>query len=187
MNFKVKNISKKYGKNIVIKSFSYEFKSGLYLLTGKNGTGKSTLLKLIAQVINPTNNKYFIDKRKVAYLCENVELLNSNVLSFLTTVSKINNSNKNIKDLLEKWQIPNKNIMSLSNGNKQKVSLIMMSLVETDVYLFDEPTNALDDRTLNIFLELVNELILKEKIIVISTHDKQVFNSFRHEEIRLEC
>ena len=75
--------------------------------------------------------------------------------------------------------------MSLSNGNKQKVGLIMMSLVEADIYLFDEPTNALDDRTLNVFLELVNELIFKEKIVIISTHDKQLFNSFRYEEIRL--
>lgn len=187
MIFKVKNLSKKYGKNIVINNFSYEFERGLYLLTGKNGTGKSTLLKLIAGVIKPSNSNYQINRKKVAYLCEKIELLNDNVLSYLKTISRINRVDINLKELLSNWKIPNKNIMSLSNGNKQKIGLLMMYLTEAEIYLFDEPTNALDEYAVKVFLEYISHLILKGKIVIISTHEKDLFECLQYKEIKLEC
>ena len=187
MIFSIKNITKKYGKNVVINKFSYTFSNGLYLLTGINGVGKSTLLKIIAKVIYPSKLNYFIDEEKVAYLCEKIELLNSNVLSYLKVISKINNKKENLKELTNKWNIPNKNITSLSNGNKQKVAILSMYLAEANVYLFDEPTNALDDNGINLFLEFVNDLISNDKIVIISTHEKEHFTIFKYEEINLKC
>ena len=187
MKFKVENICKKYKNNDVLKSFTYTFESGLYLLIGVNGAGKSTLLKIIAKVISPSNEDYIINEIKTAYLCEKCELSNENVLTFLNCVKKLNNSKTNIKELILKWNIPNKNIINLSKGNKQKVAILMMSLTDADVYLFDEPTDALDDSAKKLFCLLIGELLMKDKIVIISTHDKECFTPFMYTEIRLSC
>ena len=62
-----------------------------------------------------------------------------------------------------------------------------MYLAEANVYLFDEPTNALDDNGINLFLEFVNDLISNDKIVIISTHEKEHFTNFKYEEINLKC
>lgn len=187
MNFKVENITKKYGKNIILNKFSYSFNSGLYLLTGINGIGKSTLLKIIAKVIYPSNLNYKIDREKVAYLCEKMELSNINSYTFLKEISKLNKVDVNVKMLMNKWKIPRRNIMNLSKGNKQKVSLLMMVLLEANIYLFDEPTDALDSFAKDLFVEYISSLLDKEKIVIICTHDKECFINLKYEEIKLGC
>ena len=180
MEFKVRNLNKRYKDNQVIENFSYDFKSGLYLLTGKNGSGKSTLLKLITNIISSDNKDSFIDNRKIAYLCEKVEVGNSKVLTFLTDIKKLNYCNKNIKEIMKKWQLPNKTILTLSKGNKQKCALIMMFITDSDIYLFDEPTDALDQVSITNFIAGVKELIENNKIVIISTHEKEYFKSLKY-------
>ena len=186
MNFSVENIWKSYGKNTVLKSFSYNFSSGLYIVCGINGIGKSTLLKIIAKVIKPTNMNYNITNEKVAYLCEKIELTSENVYSFLKTIAILNNQKTDIDKLVKKWNIPKKNINNLSKGNKQKTAILMMMLSEANVYLFDEPTDALDTYGKELFLEFVSELISLNKIIIICTHEKGYFDNFRYKEITLK-
>ena len=187
MIFKVKNISKKYGRKIVLNKFSYEFKSGLYLLTGANGVGKSTLLKIISKIIYPSNDNYYITNEKVAYLCEKIELINIRVINFLNKIAKINGYEVDLKKLIDEWMIPNKRINNLSKGNKQKVAILMMLLTDSEIYVFDEPTNALDEYAISKFVSFVNDLIKREKTVIISTHDKECFKYLKHEEIRLGC
>lgn len=186
MNFSVENIWKKYGKNTVLKSFSYTFESGLYLLTGINGIGKSTLLKIIAKVINPTNSNYNIKSDKVAYLCEKTELSSDKVLVYLKTISKLNNKKIDLKKTIDKWNIPNKNISNLSKGNKQKVAILMMALTNANIYLFDEPTDALDIRGKELFCELIKEFIDLKKIVIICTHEKEYFKNISYKELNLK-
>jgi ABC-type multidrug transport system ATPase subunit len=187
MKFEICNITKKYGKNVVLNNFSYSFESGLYLLTGVNGIGKSTLLKIIAKVIYPSNLNFRIERLKVAYLCEKTELSNIGVYSFLQSISKLSRVKINIKELIKKWKIPRRNIMNLSKGNKQKVAILMMILTYADLYLFDEPTDALDTDAKKLFIEYINELLLQGKIVIISTHDKECFKEMKYEELKLEC
>lgn len=187
MKFEIINIHKKYNKLTVLNGFNYEFESGLYLLTGINGIGKSTLLKIIAKVINPTNINYSIDNKKVAYLCEKVELVNSNVVAFLNNIKKLNGVKTDVTKILNDWKVPNKNIGDLSKGNKQKVALIMMRLTKADIYLFDEPTDALDQEGINLFTNIINELLSENKIVVISTHEKSYFNKIDYKEVNLKC
>ena len=186
MKFSVKNLWKSYGKNQILKGYSYDFESGLYLLTGTNGIGKSTLLKLIAKVIYPSNSNYHIDSKKVAYLCEKAELSSDKVETYLKLICRLNHTTINIKELLEKWKIPNKNISHLSKGNKQKVAILMMSLTSADIYLFDEPTDSLDTIAKEHFCKLVESFLNDEKIVFICTHEKQVFKDFSYKEIMLQ-
>ena len=97
MSFELKNIYKKYRNNIVLNKFNFKFEEGLYLLRGINGIGKSTLLKIMAGIILPTNINYSIENKKVAYLCEKVELVNLKPYEFLNSISKINNIKNDIK------------------------------------------------------------------------------------------
>lgn len=187
MIFKVRNISKKYGRKMVLNKFSYEFKSGLYLLTGVNGVGKSTLLKIISKTIYPSNDDYYITNTKVAYLCEKIELINIRVINFLSKIAKMNGYEVDLKKLITEWMIPNKRVNNLSKGNKQKVAILMMLLTDSEIYVFDEPTNALDEYAIGKLISFVNDLIKREKTVIISTHDKECFKYLKHEEIRLGC
>ena len=177
------NISKKYETNIILRHFDYTFNEGLYLLIGRNGSGKSTLLKIISGLIYPTNSNYIINNVKVAYLCEKNELGNGNIFVFLNSINDLFKSKRNIKEELKKWDIPNKNINKLSKGNKQKSAIIMMSLVDADVYIFDEPTDALDTKSIGLFIDLISELINNKKTIIISTHEKKYFERLKYTEV----
>lgn len=185
MNLRLKNIHKRYLENTVLNGYSYDFEKGLYLLVGSNGIGKSTLLKIISGVIKPSNINYMIDKDKVAYLCEKIELANINVLCFLKMICKINNTTFDIEDEVKRWKIPNKNINNLSKGNKQKTALLMMRFTEADVYLFDEPTDALDQEGITLFQEMIAKLVDEGKTIIISSHEKNYFKDFSYKELGL--
>ena len=185
MSFSIKNIHKKYNRNYVLQRVNISFEDGLHLLTGINGIGKSTLLKLIAKVINPTNSNYIIETTKVAYLCEKIELVNDKPLSFLKSICKINNVKYDIKSDLKMWNIPNKNIMNLSKGNKQKVAILMMKYTISDVYLFDEPTDSLDKRGIELFTDIIKKLLDENKVVIISTHEPSYFTKFEYNEVKL--
>ena len=51
------------------------------------------------------------------------------------------------------------------------------------MYLFDEPTDALDQNSINMFIGAVNDLIKKDKIVIITTHEKEYFKNLNYEEI----
>jgi len=184
MELNVNNVSKRYGKNLILKEFGYTFNSGLTLLTGKNGSGKSTLMKILAGLINPTNRNYFVSPLETVYMCERIELGNNKCLDFLSKIKNINkNKDISIQKLMNEWKIPNKYIFTLSKGNKQKCAIIMMMLTEKDVYLFDEPTDALDKGSLDLLLKFIKELIDRGKIIIIATHEKERFAGFKYNEV----
>ena len=170
---------------MVVNNFNYSFESGLYLLTGINGIGKSTLLKIIARVINPSNINFSLDKVKVAYLCEKIELVNTKPFLLLRTICKINKTKRLIKDDLKLWKVPNKSIYNLSKGNKQKVAILQMKYTEADIYLFDEPTDSLDSDGISLFCQVVKGLIEKNKIVIVSTHEPAYFSNIQYKELSL--
>ena len=179
------NIYKRYNRNLILNGFSYTFEPGLYLIVGKNGIGKSTLLKTLCGVIKPSNSNYVLDRIKTAYLCEKIELLNSKVLPFLKSVARINKMKYDIEKEMIIWNLPNKNIYNLSKGNKQKLGILMLMMADVDMYLLDEPTNALDDLSIRLLKCYIKRLLEKGKIVLISTHSKDVFEDLKYEEIML--
>ena len=185
MNFNIKNIHKKYHRNYVLRRVDLNFQEGIYLVTGINGIGKSTLLKIIAKVINPTNTNYIIDDVKTAYLCEKIELVNNRPFPFLKAICNINKVKYDVKKDLNLWNIPNKNITNLSKGNKQKVAILMMKYTNADLYIFDEPTDSLDKRGIELYCDLITDLLNEEKIVIISTHEPSYFKNFNYQEIKL--
>lgn len=179
----VRSLSKKYHQKFVIKDFSYQFKNGLYLFVGTNGSGKSTTLKMMANLITSSNKNGYIKCEKCCYLCEKTELSNGKVYPFLSKIAKLNSYKLDIKKMMEKWNIPNKKMSSLSKGNKQKCAILMILFASVEVYLFDEPTDALDQQSINLFIEAVKELMIKNKTIIITTHEREYYKNLEYQEI----
>ena len=185
MEFKVLHLKKKYHNNIIIRDFSYVFQSGLYLVLGKNGAGKSTLAKMIAKLVRPSNKDYQMTKIDLCYLNEKVELSNGLPLDYLKDIAILNGSHANIKDLIKMYNIPNKDMYSLSKGNKQKVAILMAYLQDASLYIFDEVTDALDKASLDLLKEYIKHLIYRDKIILVITHEPSYFKDFTYTELRL--
>ena len=185
MEFIVNNLTKIYNNSYAVKDFSYHFEPGLYLLTGQNGVGKSTILKMMSNIIKVSNNDYSMSKLKKVFICEKIELSNGTVYEYLNLIRKINNVKADIKAIIKKWQIPNKDLNILSKGNRQKVAIIMSYLAEADLYLFDEPTDSLDKDGIILFKEYLHDLIDKNKIIIVASHEKKYFQKIPYKEIKL--
>jgi len=178
------NVTKEFNSNIILNNLKYAFDNKLYLITGENGIGKSSLLKLIFGLYKPTNGKVKV-YGKMSFLPERYKVPNFvNMYEFLKTLFLIKNNhnidNNNIDKYLNIFKIykyKNSKMNTLSKGTIQKIMIISTLLDNSDIYLFDEPLNGLDNESQHIFLSIINNLINNHKTVIISTHYIDIYNS----------
>ena len=174
MLISVNNLSKTNGiKNIVDNvSFSIEETDKIALI-GINGTGKSTLLKIIAGI--ETYQGDIIQKKdlQISYLPQNSDFNSNNTI--IRQVYDIIDQNKvneyEIKAILNKLGITNHEqlIKELSGGQQKRVALAITLLKPCDLLILDEPTNHLD----NEMIEYLEKYLIKfNKAIFMVTHDR---------------
>lgn len=174
MLISVNNLSKTNGiKNIVDNvSFSIEETDKIALI-GINGTGKSTLLKIIAGI--ETYQGDIIQKKdlQISYLPQNSDFNSNNTI--IRQVYDIIDQNKvneyEIKAILNKLGITNHEqlIKKLSGGQQKRVALAITLLKPCDLLILDEPTNHLD----NEMIEYLEKYLIKfNKAIFMVTHDR---------------
>lgn len=155
-----------YNKNnMLIANFSYTFQAGgHYLLCGKNGTGKSTLMQILAGDLKLKSGKLMSEAKSFAYIPQQFKLANSMVYTvqeFVTNMLEIVKRKKchasstlqqNCLELVEELGLSallKQNVANLSNGEQQKLVLLRAILSQADLYLFDEAWSALDEATIN--------------------------------------
>lgn len=181
---KLTNITKKYKDNIILNDINIDFSNpGLYLLRGINGSGKSTIIKLLAGIIFKSNGK--LEKNiNISYLPDKF------IMPKLMTVKNyvIEITNKDIyKELIDYYQLPlNKRIGDLSKGNLQKLGLLQLFYNDSDCYLLDEPLDGLDDYAKNLFKEKIKEKLNLNKIIIMSLHDEFTLDGYKINTLYLE-
>jgi osmoprotectant transport system ATP-binding protein len=194
---KVQNLSKQYGQNKAVDDISFEVAEGENLiLLGTSGCGKTTTLKMINRLIEPTSGKIFINgedvtqqapellRRNIGYVLQNNGLFpHYTVAENIAIVPKLLKwDNKRIADrtheLLGKLhlsadfltQYPNQ----LSGGQQQRIGLARALMADAPVLLMDEPFGALDNITRAKIQDEFKDLDeLQRKTIVMVTHDVQ--------------
>lgn len=172
------------------------------LITGKSGTGKTTLLHILSGILRPnsgnvrigdTNIETLSDKDLDAFRGRNIGLVlqqshfiaSLSVLENIVLASWLSDKTKRIekaKDLLKQLGLENqmhKNTSQLSLGQQQRVSIARALINEPKVLLADEPTSSLDDENAEIVADLLSNLSKQYKAsLIIVTHDQRLKNKF---------
>lgn len=176
-----KDLGKKYLKN------KYNFvikKNDLIILTGKNGSGKTTLFKLLLGFVKKDFGILEKNYQNISFLPEKFKISNElTVIEHLKIISKIKNCHIPYYELFYFDLDLNKKVNKLSKGNLQKLGIIMTLMGSSSLYILDEPLSGLDE---NNILKFVNHIKnIKDKTIIISTHNKVYFENIEKKEIIL--
>ena len=181
---KVENISYRINSRILFNNISFDTSnSGLTLITGKNGAGKSTLLKVLLGIVQPYSGS-LISEEKVSYVPDSSDNyfigLSPNLLfGFLQKQFFIETNlfNRRLKELREQFYLNEKlmtqTIQSLSLGEKKKVMLIAAFLLDSDLYVMDEPLSGLDQISVENLVHLIEQKINLGKHFIIVSHERQ--------------
>ena len=195
MSLVVKNLVKIYSEKKVVNNVSFEVKPGkVYGILGRNGAGKTTIIRMILTIINKdggeilfNGNKIDVLKSKIGYLPEEKILYNkSTVKEYLTYFAmlsglKYKNAKESINYWIDRFNLQEKynNVLdTLSKGNQQKVQIISTIINDPNIIIFDEPFSGLDPVNSEIFRNIVIELISKGKYILFSTHQMNYVEEF---------
>lgn len=166
---RLNNVSKKY-KNIVLNNISVDFKEGnLYILRGVNGSGKSTIIKILSGIIYKTSGN-IENYVSISYLPD--KFMMPKLLKVKTYLDILNIP----FNLTSKFQIPNKRIGELSKGNLAKLGILQIMYNDCDCYILDEPLDGLDDFAKKLLKSLILEKLNDNKIVILSLHTKTLFN-----------
>ena len=158
---KVQNVSFKYNdydKKNIINNLSFNLLKGeKFLIVGKNGVGKSTLLKLIVGVLKPNSGEIVIgNKTDIGYYAQEHELLDNNK-SIIDNFAEVNISQSKLRSVLGRFLFSGDDVFKkvgiLSPGERSRVALAKLSLSGANFLILDEPTNHLDPETQTIIAD----------------------------------
>lgn len=156
----------------------------VYGLLGKNGTGKSTLLYIIAGLLRPNKGSVTMDGKPTIErdkdLLKDIFLVNEEFIlpeiplnDWVKTFSTFypNYSEDILRNCLKEFEIEgNPNMKSLSMGQKKKVFISFALATGVRLLIMDEPTNGLDIPAKAQFRKVVSEYMTKDRAVIISTH-----------------
>ena len=169
-------------------------KNGIYLITGKNGVGKTTLLKSICGIVpfdsgniqlgnvNVKNVRYYNLQSTISFVMQNTMLFNElsikdNLLmgnefaeERMHELCREMGLEEDIIKYSEGYDTIVNSAEMFSAGQKRKIHLIRGLLKKADIYIFDEPTDNLDLASKNAFFKIINKL-KDNKIIILVSHE----------------
>ena len=188
MSLTVKNLSKKYDKNLVLDSINFKLNQGeITSIVGSSGCGKTTLLKCISGLCSVNKGEININlkpvhdlppnKRNIGYVFQESPLFPhlSIVENIVFNIKKINEEKLNF--LLEKIKIKNlknKYPHEISGGENQRTAVARSLIRNPDLFLLDEPFTNLDEITKEHTKELIFETIKETNTTtILVNHDIQ--------------
>ncbi len=178
----LENIYKSYGDNCLIKDFTYIFlKNDRVGFIGKNGCGKTTLMKMIAGLVQPDSGNITIGQTvKLGYYSQEIsaEIMNPNqrVIDYIRDTAEIIETPEGkvtAARMLEKFLFAGEDqyglIGKLSGGEKRRLYLCKILMEAPNVLILDEPTNDMDITTLRILEDYLDSF---PGIVIVVSHDR---------------
>lgn len=184
----LENISKAYGDNVLIKDFSYNFLKGDRVgFVGKNGCGKTTLMKIIDGRLQPDSGTVNIGQTiKIGYYTQEIESNESAGIAYMNPEDKVIDYIKNTAEfvrtedglvsasvMLERFLFePSQQyskIEKLSGGERRRLNLLRVLMEAPNVLILDEPTNDLDIETMTILEDYLDSF---DGIVITVSHDR---------------
>lgn len=172
-------LSKSYRDIRVLDNLDLTINAGeMVLLTGKNGSGKSTFIKCLLNLVRKDGE--IISKDLTFSYCPEKVILPDYVtvydfLYLLGRVRRIKGDilNERLGHFLKLFRLmihQDKLVISLSQGTRQKLLIVQALMAEAEVYIFDEPLNGLDSESRRTFISQVRRLLRDQKTVIIATH-----------------
>ena len=177
------HVTKNYGHEVALMDVSLNIQPGRIIgLLGPNGSGKTTIIKLINGLLQPSLGNIYIhgqlpspaSKKVVSYLPDTT-YLNEN-MKIIDTINYFQDfyADFNVQrayQLLNDLHLhPNQKFNSLSKGNKEKVQLILVMSREADLYVLDEPIGGVDPAARDYILRTIIQNRRPNSSVLISTH-----------------
>ena len=183
------NISFKYSERFLFKNLDLSVSpKTITQIKGRNGTGKTTLIKILSNILIPTTGEIYWNGKNIykntRYFFNNLTLImdtntskedmtvNENI-EFWQKLFKSPIKNNEIDLLLEMLNIHNyKNtfVKYLSYGEKRKLEISRLILEKKKLWMFDEPYLGLDEAAINIFNETLKNHVKAEGMVIFSSH-----------------
>lgn len=190
MHIKVESVTKNIKDSKVLCNINLEFHSGkIYGIVGKNGSGKTMLLRVLAGLIRPTEGAVYVDGQELhkdlsfppdmGIIIEKPELLEQLTgLENLKLLANIKNviSEEQIIDFMNMFSLDphsKKTLKKYSLGMKQKVGIIQAIMEEQKLLILDEPFNALDEATVTMLRDLFQRYKQENRLLIITSHHRE--------------
>ncbi|MCY7872764.1 ABC transporter ATP-binding protein [Bacillus spizizenii] len=189
---RLENIQKNYSEKPVLRDISFEVKKGsIYALLGTNGVGKTTTLKIISGLLNPTSGCVMIDGKELdseqggqlsadigfvpdhAFLYDyltGVEYLRFTAEMFQVPSQQANDYIDKMLEKLKLAQDGNQLIKTYSHGMKQKLSIAAALIHQPKILILDEPLTGIDLISGKTIRMLLKEYVKKGNTVLLSTH-----------------
>ena len=187
MQIEISNYTKKIKKNILLDNINIKMESGkIYGMCGRNGSGKTMLMRAISGLINPDEGYVKIGEKiigKDISFPESIGLL----LEYPGFVRKYSGSLKGIagdnqiKNTMIKTGLNpenKKSFGSYSLGMKQKLGIACAIMENPELIILDEPVNALDEFSIKNIAGIIEEQKNNGALIIVSAHSKELLLSF---------
>lgn len=202
MNISIEHVTKKIKDATVLKDICLEMKGGtVYGLQGKNGSGKTMLMRAISGLIRPTSGRIVINgeqlhknisiPRSIGLLLENPSLLPEyDASQNLKLLAKMQGGvpEEEIRQLIRDVVLDDaghKKVEKYSLGMKQRLGIAAAILGSPDIILLDEPINAIDGEGVEEIRSLILSLKNEKRIIIVACHDKEEMNLLADEIVHL--
>ncbi len=175
-----KNLSKSYGDHLVLNELDFIIERGEKLaFVGKNGEGKSTLVKVLMGELEHTGTCKIGHNVKIGYFAQNqAQMLNENKTVFETVddvaVGEIRTKIRNILGaFMFRGEDIDKKVKVLSGGERSRLAMIRLLLEPVNLLVLDEPTNHLDMKSKDVLKEALNQF---DGTVIVVSHDREFLN-----------
>ena len=202
MYIRLKNVTKKIKQDILLDHISLEFRGGkVYGLQGKNGSGKTMLMRAVCGLITLSDGEIDIDgeilhkdisfPRSIGALLENPSFLNGYTgLENLKLLADIRGGieEKELRDCLVKVGLDadDKRVYrKYSLGMKQKLGIAAAVMGSPDIVILDKPINAIDEAGVEKVREILRGLKERGSVIIVACHDREELELLSDEIIKI--